>query len=111
MRNPLAAYRPERAVLAGLGQRASSGWPSGRSSRAGGSSTAHAERRPPALGLAPLAGVSATIRVLIVDDDALVRSGLSMMLAGREDVRVVAEVADGDEVAAAVARATLPTSC
>lgn len=42
------------------------------------------------------------IRVLIVDDDALVRAGLSMMLAGTDDIRVVAEAADGAEVAAAV---------
>ena len=45
--------------------------------------------------------MSAT-KVLIVDDDALVRSALSMMLAGREDVAVVGEVGDGDEVEAAV---------
>ncbi len=43
------------------------------------------------------------IRVLIVDDDALVRAGLSMILAGSDDVRVVAEAADGAEVPAAVA--------
>ncbi len=42
------------------------------------------------------------IRVLVVDDDALVRAGLSMMLAGSDDVRVVAEAADGSEVEAAV---------
>ena len=42
------------------------------------------------------------IRVLIVDDDALVRAGLSMMLAGSDDVRVVAEASDGAEVPAAV---------
>jgi DNA-binding NarL/FixJ family response regulator len=46
--------------------------------------------------------VSEPIRVLIVDDDALVRSALSMMLAGAEDIRVVAEAADGSEVGAAV---------
>jgi DNA-binding NarL/FixJ family response regulator len=51
------------------------------------------------VGIAAVAGV---IRVLIVDDDALVRAGLSMMLAGSEDVRVVAEAADGGQVAAAV---------
>jgi DNA-binding NarL/FixJ family response regulator len=45
---------------------------------------------------------SSPIRVLLADDDALVRSALSMMLAGTEDIRVVAEVADGAEVAAAV---------
>ena len=52
--------------------------------------------------MAALAGVSSPIRVLLVDDDALVRSALTMMLTGTDDIRVVAEVADGDEVAAAV---------
>ncbi|MFI6519567.1 response regulator [Spirillospora sp. NPDC050679] len=42
------------------------------------------------------------IRVLIVDDDALVRAGLTMILAGAEDLEVVADVADGAEVVAAV---------
>jgi DNA-binding NarL/FixJ family response regulator len=42
------------------------------------------------------------IRVLIVDDDALVRAGLSMILAGSDDVRVVAEASDGAQVPAAV---------
>jgi DNA-binding NarL/FixJ family response regulator len=42
------------------------------------------------------------IRVLIVDDDALVRAGLSMILNATDDVRVVAEAADGSEVLAAV---------
>jgi DNA-binding NarL/FixJ family response regulator len=46
--------------------------------------------------------MSAPIRVLIADDDALVRSALAMMLAGTEDIRVVAEVADGSEVASAL---------
>jgi DNA-binding NarL/FixJ family response regulator len=46
--------------------------------------------------------VAGVIRVLIVDDDALVRAGLSMILAGSDDVRVVAEAADGAEVPAAV---------
>jgi DNA-binding NarL/FixJ family response regulator len=52
--------------------------------------------------VAAVAGVTMPIRVLIVDDDALVRAGLSMMLAGSDDVRVVAEAADGGQVAAAV---------
>ena len=43
------------------------------------------------------------IRVLLVDDDALVRAGLSMMLGGADDIRVVGEAGDGSEVAAAVA--------
>lgn len=44
------------------------------------------------------------IRVLIVDDDPLVRAGLSFMLGGAPDLEIVGEAADGDEVAAAVAR-------
>ncbi|MEU0743100.1 response regulator transcription factor [Streptomyces sp. NPDC006134] len=43
------------------------------------------------------------IRVLLVDDDPLVRSGLRLMLGGAPDVEVVAEAADGSEVAALVA--------
>ena len=42
------------------------------------------------------------IRVLLVDDDALVRSGLRMMLAGAASLEVVAEAADGREVLGAV---------
>jgi DNA-binding NarL/FixJ family response regulator len=41
-------------------------------------------------------------RVLLVDDDALVRSGLRMMLDGADGISVVGEAADGDEVPAAV---------
>jgi DNA-binding NarL/FixJ family response regulator len=42
------------------------------------------------------------IRVLLVDDDPLVRSGLRMMLAGAESLEVVGEAADGREVLGAV---------
>ena len=42
------------------------------------------------------------IRVLLVDDDALVRRGLRMMLAGAASIEVVAEAADGREVLGAV---------
>lgn len=44
------------------------------------------------------------VRVLVVDDDALVRAGLAMMLGGREDLVVVAEAADGAEVREALDR-------
>ena len=44
------------------------------------------------------------IRVLLVDDDALVRSGLRIMLAGAANLNVVAEAADGREVLGAVDR-------
>ena len=42
------------------------------------------------------------IRVLLVDDDALVRSGLRMMLAGAEQLEVVGEAEDGRAVLPAV---------
>jgi DNA-binding NarL/FixJ family response regulator len=42
------------------------------------------------------------VRVLIVDDDALVRSALAMMLDGTHGIRVVGEAADGAEVPAAL---------
>jgi len=45
----------------------------------------------------------AQVRVLIVDDDALVRAGLTMLLAGADDIEIVAEAADGSEVEHAVA--------
>ena len=41
-------------------------------------------------------------RVLITDDDALVRAGLSLMLGGAPDVEVVAEAAHGGEAVEAV---------
>jgi DNA-binding NarL/FixJ family response regulator len=47
--------------------------------------------------------VSDRIRVLVADDDALVRAALSMMLAGADDIAIVGEVTDGNEVARAVA--------
>lgn len=42
------------------------------------------------------------IRVLVVDDDALVRSALTMLLDGADGIRVAGEAADGDEVPALV---------
>ncbi|MFC0040929.1 response regulator [Actinomadura rayongensis] len=44
------------------------------------------------------------LRVLIVDDDALVRTGLSMILSGAGDMTVVDSVGDGAEVIPAVNR-------
>ncbi|MEU5995363.1 response regulator transcription factor [Spirillospora sp. NPDC047418] len=48
-----------------------------------------------------MAGVTRPLRVLIVDDDALVRAGLSMMLDGAGGITVAGAAADGDEVPAA----------
>src|ERR1700684_2910699 len=46
--------------------------------------------------------MTAPIRVLIVDDDALVRSGLTMMLSGTPQIEVVGEAGDGRGVLPAV---------
>jgi DNA-binding NarL/FixJ family response regulator len=46
--------------------------------------------------------VSPTIRVLLVDDDTLVRSALRMMLAGAERIEVVGEADDGRAVLGAI---------
>lgn len=49
-----------------------------------------------------MATVATMIRILVVDDDPLVRAGLAMIIATSPDLTVVAEAADGTEVAAAV---------
>ncbi|MDF2710363.1 response regulator transcription factor [Nonomuraea muscovyensis] len=49
-----------------------------------------------------MADLNRPIRVLIVDDDALVRAGLAMILGGTADFSVVGEAADGADVVAAV---------
>jgi DNA-binding NarL/FixJ family response regulator len=53
--------------------------------------------------VAAVAEVSEQIRVLVVDDDALVRAALTMLLAGADDIEVVGEATDGSEVEPAVA--------
>lgn len=42
------------------------------------------------------------VRLLLVDDDPLLRSGLKLMLAPEPEIEVVGEAGDGDEVLAAV---------
>ncbi|MBY8340579.1 response regulator transcription factor [Streptomyces spinosirectus] len=44
------------------------------------------------------------IKVLLVDDDPLVRAGLSLMMGGADDIEIVGEAADGAEVEALVDR-------
>jgi DNA-binding NarL/FixJ family response regulator len=46
-----------------------------------------------------------TIRVVVADDQALVRSGFGMLLAGEADIEVVGEAANGAEAVALVASA------
>jgi DNA-binding NarL/FixJ family response regulator len=48
--------------------------------------------------------VNAPIRVLIVDDDALVRAGMKLMLRSASGIEVIGEAADGSEVLGAVDR-------
>jgi len=43
------------------------------------------------------------VRIALVDDDALVRAGLSLILGGTKDLEVVAQAEDGDQVEAMVA--------
>ncbi|MGW0970969.1 response regulator [Streptomyces sp. NPDC002516] len=38
------------------------------------------------------------IRLVLVDDDPLVRAGLTLMLGGADDIEIVGEAADGSEV-------------
>jgi DNA-binding NarL/FixJ family response regulator len=45
-----------------------------------------------------------SVRVLLVDDDPLVRTGLSMILGSTPDLEVVAQADDGDEAVQQVAR-------
>ena len=47
--------------------------------------------------------MSRPIRVLVVDDDPLVRAALTLMLASAEDIALTGEAADGDQAERAVA--------
>jgi DNA-binding NarL/FixJ family response regulator len=50
------------------------------------------------------------IRVLLVDDDALVRAGLRMILSSAQDLELVGEVDDGSGPLPRSA-SIVPTSC
>jgi DNA-binding NarL/FixJ family response regulator len=54
--------------------------------------------------LAAVAGVTDPVRVIVVDDDPLVRAAIAMMLGGAPEIEVVGEAADGAEVLDAVGR-------
>ncbi|MFJ4823594.1 response regulator [Streptomyces bacillaris] len=54
----------------------------------------HPAAGPPALPSAPPA---ARLRVVVADDNPVVRAGLGVLLSGRADIQVVAEAADGRE--------------
>ncbi|AIV40776.1 response regulator transcription factor [Curtobacterium sp. MR_MD2014] len=50
-------------------------------------------------------GVSASIRVVLVDDDQLVRAGLRLLLSGDDGIEVVGEAGDGLEAEGVIASA------
>ncbi|TCC10236.1 response regulator transcription factor [Kribbella soli] len=49
-----------------------------------------------------MTGVSEPVRLLLVDDDPLVRAGLSSMLSGALELELVGEAADGQQAVSAV---------
>ena len=51
------------------------------------------------------------IRVVLADDQPLVRTGLRMILSDQADIEVVGEAATGAEAIAACAPRPSPTSC
>src|SRR5689334_12620401 len=59
---------------------------------------------PTETGMRPMTELEAQrpIRVVLVDDDPVVRTGLRFMLGVAADLEVVAEVSDGDEVVGAI---------
>ena len=52
----------------------------------------------------------AVIRVLLADDQSLIRAGFRILLESADDIEVVGEAADGAQ-AAELARGIAPTSC
>ncbi|MFC8433190.1 response regulator [Streptomyces sp. NPDC057253] len=54
--------------------------------------------------LFPTAPPSPVVRIVVVDDNPVVRAGLTALLSGREDITVVAEAADGREAYEAATR-------
>ena len=58
---------------------------------------------PLGVGVSSAGDVAGPTRVLVVDDDALVRSALVLMLGGEADLEVVGEAADGREALARAA--------
>ena len=52
-----------------------------------------------------------TIRIVLADDQPLVRAGFRMILEAEDDFDIVGEAGDGDEAVAVDAAAAASTSC
>ncbi|MFF8591138.1 response regulator [Streptomyces sp. NPDC015220] len=55
------------------------------------------DAHPNPFGSAPRAAPDAPLRVVVADDNPVVRAGLTALLSGRADISVVAQAADGRE--------------
>ncbi len=96
-----------RTAGARLGQRGARDDRAGRDVRrdAGGRAAAHRRVRRPRRA-ADRRGLRMTIRVAVVDDQALVRGGFSMILEAEPDLEVVGEAGDGQEALELCARSS-----
>ena len=91
-RRRAGTVRPSGHGLTGLRERAS----------AAQRHRGHADARPWLLAVGGAAVTEPTIRLLLADDQALVRGALSALLGLERDLEVVAEVSSGDQVVEAV---------
>ncbi|MHC0430847.1 response regulator [Streptomyces sp. O3] len=62
------------------------------------------EHAPPGTPAAASAAPPATLRIVVADDNPVVRAGLTALLDGRDDIAVVEEAGDGREALAATER-------
>src|SRR6185503_1252526 len=85
-----------RRERAGIGRDAAAGGP-GRRSAGGRAAARRWLRGPSVVAAGDRRGVTgATLRVLVVDDQALVRAGFRMILEAQPDIEVIGEAADGE---------------
>src|SRR5699024_6648694 len=84
------------------GARRAGGWDTHRGGRGSGAGASRDEAGGAPVSDGPVRGVP--IRLLLADDQALVRGALAALLEMEGDLEVVAQLDDGTEVAATVAR-------